>query len=70
MDWLTNMSDVFYVDIDGVRQEAEGDVLNQILEDKKLAETKQAEAEAKEAQKLAIADRLGLTIDELKILLG
>ena len=64
------MSDVFYVDIDGVRQEAEGDVLNQILEDKKLAETKQAEAEAKEAQKLAIADRLGLTIDELKILLG
>jgi hypothetical protein len=64
------MSDVFYVDIDGVRQEAEGDVLNQILEDKKLAETKQAEIEAKEAQKLAIADRLGLTIDELKILLG
>ena len=64
------MSDVFYVDIDGVRQEAEGEVLNQILEDKKLAEEKQAEAEAKETQKLAIADRLGLTIDELKILLG
>jgi len=32
--------------------------------------TKQAEAEAKEAQRQAIADRLGLTLDELKLLLG
>ncbi len=30
----------------------------------------QAEAEAKEAQREAIADRLGLTADELKLLLG
>jgi len=29
-----------------------------------------AEAEAKAAQKQAIADRLGLTLDELKLLLG
>ena len=29
-----------------------------------------AEAEAKEAQRQAIADRLGLTADELKLLLG
>ena len=64
------MGDVFYVDIDGVRQEAKGQTLEQIIEDKKLAEAKQTEAEAKESQKLAIADRLGLTIDELKILLG
>ena len=31
---------------------------------------KQAEAEAKAAQRQAIADRLGLTPDELKLLLG
>ncbi len=31
---------------------------------------KQAEAEAKITAKLAIADRLGLTADELKLLLG
>jgi hypothetical protein len=32
--------------------------------------TKQAEADAKAAAKQAIADRLGLTADELKLLLG
>ena len=31
---------------------------------------KQAEAETKKAQRQAIADRLGLTLDELKLLLG
>ena len=31
---------------------------------------KQAEAEVKETQRKAIADRLGLTADELKLLLG
>ena len=30
----------------------------------------QAEAEAKAAEKQAIADRLGLTLDELKLLIG
>jgi len=35
----------------------------------KLAEI-QAEAEAKEAQRQAIFDRLGLTADEAKLLLG
>lgn len=37
-----------------------------------LAESKkrQEELETKESQRQAIADRLGLTIDELKILLG
>jgi hypothetical protein len=45
--------------------------------EKKARETKekeiaalQAEAEAKEVAKQAIADRLGLTADELKLLLG
>jgi hypothetical protein len=32
--------------------------------------TRQAEAQAKEAAKLAILDRIGLTADELKTILG
>jgi inosine/xanthosine triphosphate pyrophosphatase family protein len=32
--------------------------------------TREAEAEAKAKAKQAIADRLGLTVDELKLLLG
>lgn len=32
--------------------------------------TKQAEAEAKETARQAILDRLGLTVDEAKLLLG
>jgi hypothetical protein len=38
--------------------------------DKAKAEARQAEAEAKQAAKQAIADRLGLTADELKLLFG
>jgi len=34
------------------------------------AAARKAEAEAKAAEKQAIADRLGLTLDELKLLLG
>ena len=34
------------------------------------ASAKQAEIQAKETQRQAIADRLGLTADELKLLLG
>jgi len=33
-------------------------------------QTRKAEAEAKEAAKLAILDRIGLTADELKTILG
>ena len=33
-------------------------------------EAEKAEAESKQAQRLAIAEKLGLTIDELKVLLG
>ena len=42
------------------------------LREKLEAEFKaqQAEAETKKAQRLAIAEKLGLTIDELKVLLG
>lgn len=54
MDWLTNMNETFYVDIDGVRQEAEGEILNQILKDiKELEDKKLAEAEAKAAEETA-----------------
>jgi hypothetical protein len=70
MDWQTNMSDVFYVDIDGIRQEAEGEVLDLILEDKKLAETKQAEADAKATAKTVLLDKLGITAEEAALLLS
>lgn len=42
----------------------------QMAKDKADAEARQAEVEAKEAQRQAIADRLGLTLDEVKLLLG
>jgi hypothetical protein len=64
------MSDVFYVDIDGVRQEAEGEVLDLILEDKKLAETKQAEADAKATAKTVLLEKLGITAEEAALLLS
>ena len=38
--------------------------------DKAKAEARQAEAEAKETAKAAILDRIGLTVDELKTILG
>ena len=38
--------------------------------DQKAAEKSKAEVDAKTAQRQAIADRLGLTADELKLLLG
>ena len=39
-----------------------------IIEERAIAA--KAEAEAKSAERQAIADRLGLTLDELKLLLG
>jgi hypothetical protein len=39
-------------------------------EDRAAKATEKAEAEAKETAKQTIADRLGLTADELKVLLG
>jgi hypothetical protein len=38
--------------------------------DKTIAQTKQSEIEAKETAKAAILDRIGLTADELKTILG
>lgn len=42
----------------------------QYQKDQTAQAVKQAEAEAKEAAKLAILDRIGLTADELKSILG
>jgi hypothetical protein len=42
----------------------------QMAKDKADAETAKAEAEAKAATKAAILDRIGLTADELKTILG
>ncbi len=38
--------------------------------DEKIIDAKQAEQQAKEAAKAAILDRIGLTADELKTILG
>ena len=46
------------------------DELKQIAIDVKKDAALQAEAQAKAAARQAIADRLGLTADELKVLLG
>jgi hypothetical protein len=50
-------------------ERSKADKDQQKLDEAKALEVK-AEAEAKAAEKQAIADRLGLTIDELKLLLG
>lgn len=42
----------------------------QYLEDVAKEEARKAEIEAKEVERQAIAERLGLTADELKLLLG
>jgi hypothetical protein len=42
----------------------------QMANDKAEAEGRQAQAEAKAAQRQAILDRLGLTADEVKLILG
>jgi hypothetical protein len=59
------------VEIDEViDREMNDDEFAQYEADKAAQLAKQAEADAKVAEKQAIADRLGLTIDELKLLLG
>jgi predicted flap endonuclease-1-like 5' DNA nuclease len=49
---------------------ANAEELAQMEIDAANAPVKQAEAEAKEAARQAILDRLGLTADELKMILG
>jgi hypothetical protein len=42
----------------------------QIAKDKAETDARKVEAEAKETAKAAILDRIGLTVDELKTILG
>ena len=53
-----------------IEREMNAAELKQYEADQKLFAKTQADAEAKAAQKQAIAERLGLTVDEIKVLLG
>jgi hypothetical protein len=55
--------------IETIRDATDAEIA-QIAKDKTEAEARQAEAEAKETQRQAILDRLGLTSDEARLLLG
>jgi hypothetical protein len=67
------MSKIF-VNVDGINIEATGEVLQDILDFqakcKLEKEGKEAEAKTKATQRQAILDRLGLTEDEARLLLG
>ena len=78
MDWrVLNMNTIKIVDVatgtDIEREMTEQEIL-ELEEQQQIAiaelQTAQAEAETKAAAKSAIADRLGLTADELQVLLG
>ena len=51
-------------------RDANAEELAQITADQLLQDAKQAEVEAKAAARQAILDRLGLTADEAKLILG
>ena len=51
-------------------RDATTEEIAQLEIDKTIAETAKAEAEAKATAKAAILDRIGLTADELKTILG
>ena len=53
-----------------IDREMNDDEFAQYEADQKAAKTEKAEAEAKEAERQAILDRLGLTADEAKLILG
>ena len=60
-DALTNIT---------IDRDMTADELKQFNADKATYEAKKAEVKAREAARQAIADRLGLTADELQVLLG
>ena len=53
-----------------IDREMNDDEFAQYQADQAIQAAKQAEAEAKAAQRQAILDRLGLTADEAKLILG
>lgn len=66
------MADVIETFADGtvIERDFTAAELAQIEKDKATQLAKQAEAEAKAAQKAALLDRLGITEDEARLLLG
>lgn len=62
------------ISIDGELQEAKGEVLEQLLQARKDVQTEleriENEQMAKAAQKAVILERLGLTEEELKVVLS
>jgi|688.fasta_scaffold154755_4 hypothetical protein len=66
------MADVIETFADGtvIERDFTAAELAQIETDKATQLAKQAEAEAKAAQKAALLDRLGITEDEARLLLG
>ena len=55
---------------DGITRNATAEELAQIKKDVAEFEARKAEAETKATAKAAILDRIGLTADELKLILG
>jgi len=69
----TNTSQVKIVNCETgeeIIRDANADEIAQIALDKAEAEARKVEAKAKETARAAILDRIGLTADEAKILLG
>ena len=60
----------YKIQIDDLVRDATAEEIAEIELHKAEAEAKEAEAKAKETQRHAILDRLGLTADEAKLLLG
>ena len=69
----TNTSQVKIVNCETgeeIIRDANADEIAQIALDKAEAEARKVEAKAKETARAAILDRIGLTTDEAKLLLG
>jgi len=75
MDWrMLKMTEKMFRTEDGVAVELTQKEIEEVLqmrqEAAQLQAQRKAEAEAKAAQKAALLDRLGITEDEAKLLLG
>ena len=64
------MNEIVYVNEDGVNRKATVEEIVQIKKDEAEWEQRQAEQVVKAEQKAAILERLGLTEDELKVVLS
>jgi hypothetical protein len=60
----------FYTTEDGVRRESTEEEIAQILKLRQEIEDREADKIANEAAKTALLERLGITEDEAKLLLG